>query len=420
MASLWDHSDAVSLLAQYLGLENPELIDECLWLLNNHGKKGEDGETVQAFIRFFIKKKSGGKREILAPVEPLKGLLRTVSFELLSRCPLSRFAHGWRKNRSAITNANEHLELLEGLERAYGVNWDIQDCFPSTDLKKIRKVFQEVIGKDLRGEGVSEEIIERIIIILVQLTTFQYGRTDVPVLPMGSPTSPPLMNLVLRAFDLRVAKALKKLEQKYGPKFTYTRYGDDISITSPYPLPSDVFTLVPDLLLVFGYRANRKKTIKMMRGGSRPPITVTGFIVGKEGLLLSDEWLKETEMALILYLTLLNDPGDIEYQGLRGRLGLARKINGGDLPKRLENCLTGALNEQGAEVGVRALELLEGKPRDEESPSDPSDGYDWVAQAEEEQARYYAAQSKLIDETDLGETVEAWHESDFPDHQDTE
>lgn len=345
--------EALQLISDSLGPgAEAEVLGRAITVLSNHGRPGEP----EAYRRFFIRKKSGGKREIVAPEEPIKGVLRLVSRELLCRYPLTRFAHGFRTRRSAITNAGAHLRL----NPRYGMNWDIANCFPSTNEEMIRKAYMATFGDDLLREGKDRDLTRKAVDILILLTTLRHARAKCGVLPQGAPTSPALLNLVLRPFDLRLAKALGRLEDRCGQTFVYTRYGDDITVTSKQPLPGEMETLVPNLLRSFGYEANKKKTKKMERGGSLPPIEITGLILGDGVLRLSDAWIRRAELQIMGFA---RDPNPTEgrFRTVRGKLGLAKKIYGGDLPGRLLGALSALRESSDPKLRWRAGMLLYGK-----------------------------------------------------------
>jgi len=308
---------AINFLAKLLAVK-PEDIITALEIIEHHC------EETPAYLTFFIPKKSGGKREIKAPVGPVKDLTRKIYRELLLRYPLNYHIHGFRPARSTVTNAKEHLG------NNHLVNYDITNCFPSTPIDRIIEVYEWTVGKNLRQEGIPTEIVNTIIEILARLATLRYGRASTEVLPMGSPTSPALLNLVLNSFDIRLSKLLR---QK-GMEFSYTRYGDDLSISSPNEIPKYVYGIVPSLLGSYGYDINPDKTNFMHRGTSGKPMEVTGLIIGDNHLLLSDRWLKKAA-TIIERIASMKDPKGKARTTFRGIIGLARMVYDGELPPRL-------------------------------------------------------------------------------------
>jgi len=344
---------ALTLLAEMVGVERQAILD-CLELLNRHGEV-EDGERVVAYTSFYRPKKSGGKRLIIAPVEPIKDLLRKVKDEILCRSSLPRFVHGYRTRRSWLTNARVHFDA----GAVYAINLDIKDCFPSTKIQLVRRVYWQTTGRMLRDEGIPEEVARAAVEILTALSTLKYGRSKVPVLPVGSPTSPALVNLVLTPACIRIARALKRLPGEYA----FSIYGDDLTVSSREPLPPEVKMIVLREWQRLGYRANPGKTRVMRRDGSGTPIEVTGLILGRDRILLPDDWLQRTELMLIAYAGSPKYPGDKAKRGLQSRVSMVRKLYGVEMPGRVGNCLKSLIAQAKSNLVMRErlAELLRGK-----------------------------------------------------------
>jgi hypothetical protein len=344
---------ALTLLSEMVGVERQAIVD-CLELLNKHGET-EDGERVVAYTSFYRPKKSGGRRLIIAPVDEIKELLRKVKNEILCRWPLPRFIHGYRTRRSWLTNAKVHFDA--GAE--YAINLDIENCFPSTPIGLVRRVYWQTAGKMLNDEGLSAEVVRAAVEILTALSTLKYGRSKVPVLPVGSPTSPALLNLALTPAYIRTARALKCLEGEYA----FSGYGDDWTVSSPAPLPPEVKLIIMREWQRLGYRPNRSKTRMMRRDGSGPPIEVTGLILGKDRILLPDDWLQRTELLLIAYAGSPRCPGDKTRRSLQSRISMVRKLYGVEMPGRVGNCFKSLIvqAESNLVMRERLTELLRGK-----------------------------------------------------------
>lgn len=80
-------------------------------------------------------------------------------------------------------------------------------------------------------------------------------------LATGTCVSPLLANLYMRPFDLSINIWLKNLEIKTGQVFTYSRYADDICISSKQPIPNKVIKHVDKKLKEFGLTMNKAKTV---------------------------------------------------------------------------------------------------------------------------------------------------------------
>ncbi len=81
--------------------------------------------TVSHYRRFAIPKKTGGLRSISAPMPRLKQAQEWILINILEKIELHRCAHGFRRNRSIVSNAKPHV----GADVI--INVDIKDFFPT-------------------------------------------------------------------------------------------------------------------------------------------------------------------------------------------------------------------------------------------------------------------------------------------------
>jgi hypothetical protein len=166
------------------------------------GMRQDELETVRPRYReFYIPKRSGGERRILAPDAPTKSLQRRILRRLLARLKSHPAAMGFERGRSIVTNARSH----QG--QAVVMRFDVKDFFPSTRAERVKQYFRRI--------GWNRPAAE----LLTRLSTHDGG------LPQGAPTSPRLSNLVNHRLDARLAGMAAKLGG------VYTRYADDITIS---------------------------------------------------------------------------------------------------------------------------------------------------------------------------------------------
>lgn len=171
---------------------------------------------------FDIKKRYGGTRQISAPLKDLKILQRRLA-DLLQDCAdeinranklhdsgenPDQIAHGFKRNRSIITNARRHKN------RRYVFNVDIENFFGSINFGRVRGYFTSDKNFQLQP---------KVATILAQIACFQNG------LPQGSPCSPVISNLIGHILDIH----LVKLAARVG--CTYTRYADDLTFSTNNP-----------------------------------------------------------------------------------------------------------------------------------------------------------------------------------------
>jgi retron-type reverse transcriptase len=222
---------------------------------------------VTHYVRFEIPKKTGGTRRISAPMPRLKHAQRWVLDHILDRVVLHDAAHGFRKQRSIVSNARPHVGADVVL------NLDLKDFFPTLEYKRIRGLF--------RGLGYGEAAATIFALITsepevdeVELDgqTF-YVANGVRRLPQGAPTSPAITNVVCRRMDARLAGAAKKLG------FTYTRYADDLTFSGPRT--ADAGAMLDRIRFITtdeGFAEHPRKT-RVLRRGRRQE--VTGVVVNE-------------------------------------------------------------------------------------------------------------------------------------------
>jgi len=275
-------------------------------------------DNLERYERFYIKKKNGNYREILAPCEKLKTIQKIILSLFYERQKIadkgvlqSTFSFGFEKNRTHIDNAKQHLN------QKVIINLDIQDFFPSITYDKVFNAVYNIIyaskiteketrlypkyileNKSVISGNFNEN--RKIISFISNICTFNNQ------LPVGAPTSPFISNVVLFPIDEEINYFLKmgfkeiipsknKLAALRLRKFTkdtflinywnielkYTRYIDDITISSKVFLDKNKLKYIKNgikyILDRRGFSIQTKKTRTMSSG--RRNKNVTGVIV---------------------------------------------------------------------------------------------------------------------------------------------
>jgi RNA-directed DNA polymerase len=176
--------------------------------------------TISHYVRFQIPKKTGGVRDISAPLPRLKQAQQWILDNILDQVVLHSTAHGFRRGRSIVTNAQPHVGAL------VVINLDLQNFFPSISYRRVKGIFcslgySEAIATIL-GLICTEPDITEVELDGRSYYIAQTGRH----LPQGAPSSPALTNLLCRRLDRR----LEGLASDRG--FVYTRYADDLTFST--------------------------------------------------------------------------------------------------------------------------------------------------------------------------------------------
>lgn len=155
---------------------------------------------------FEIKKKTGGYRSIKSPTGGTRILLQKIKTPIQQLYKQKMCVHGFVKNKSIVSNAKEHKK------KRYVLNIDLKDFFGTINFGRVRGLFM-ANPFDMGPQAAS---------VMAQLCTYE------GVLPQGSPVSPIISNYIAADLD----RKLITLAKKY--KVNYTRYADDITISSTH------------------------------------------------------------------------------------------------------------------------------------------------------------------------------------------
>jgi RNA-directed DNA polymerase len=221
-----------------------------------------------------IPKRNGGTRTIKAPTKPLKLVQKRLSILLqdgvdeieAAKGRKDRVAHGFKRQRSILTNAQQHRN------RRFVFNLDLEDFFPSINFGRVRVYFIRNNNFALKPD------VARVI---AQIACHANS------LPQGSPCSPVISNLIAHILDMR----LIGLASAAG--CVYSRYADDLTFsinekafpeTIALPSSSDPHLWTPsselrNLIQWSGFSINSTKTHMQYRTSRQE---VTGLIVNKK------------------------------------------------------------------------------------------------------------------------------------------
>lgn len=272
------------------------------------------------YTQVSIPKRGGGTRKLLIPERRLKFLQRKT-LALLHQLHSTRSpVHGFVKGRGAISNANAHQT------RPYLLNLDLKDYFGTISRRRVFGLLQAL--------GLEEEVATAICSICVTKNQ----------LPQGAPTSPILSNMIAYRLDRDLMNFAKKL------KLRYTRYADDISLSS-YVQPAALFEggmPVPGRVPVKQLSASLRSVIlsngfeinpeKVWFSGPKSRKEVTGLVVN-EFTNVKRSLVRNLRASLFLVETLGAVAAEKEYQKryktdaplkqvLRGRLEWIAQVRG--------------------------------------------------------------------------------------------
>lgn len=231
-------------------------------------------ERSTLYRSYKIRKASGGLRPIDEPLPELMNALNALKMLLETKCMVKYHtsAYAYVKNRSTVDAVKRHQQN----ESRWFLKLDFSNFFGSTTLEFLLSMMEQIfpfseIVKQSRGK----EALTR----AMSLCFLRGG------LPQGSPMSPMLTNLMMIPFDHKISNSLGKrlpYNDKYENRFVYTRYADDMHISSKYSFRwSEVQEYIKEVLGEFHapFSINPKKT---HYGSSSGKNFILGLMLNKD------------------------------------------------------------------------------------------------------------------------------------------
>lgn len=174
-------------------------------------------ERKSLYETFYIPKKSKGLREINAPVPELMNALRQLKtiFETNMFALYHTSAFAYVKGRCTVDCVKRHQQN----ESKWFAKLDFSDFFGSTTEEFVISMFSQIFPFSeivKRKDGL--EALKR----ALSLCFLNGG------LPQGTPISPTITNIMMIPIDHQLCNELRKMDEHY----VYTRYADDILISS--------------------------------------------------------------------------------------------------------------------------------------------------------------------------------------------
>lgn len=178
----------------------------------------EDKSTL--YRSFKIPKRSGGLRQIDAPNDEFKRALYDLKmiFEKKFYMSYHTAAFAYVHGRSTIDSVKRHQQN----KSRWFLKTDMRHFFPSTSPEFLMKMLCMTFPfcAFVQDDWGNRELLEK----ALSLCFLNGG------LPQGTPTSPMLTNALMIPID----HAISKMCHEYQPHLCYTRYADDILISSEY------------------------------------------------------------------------------------------------------------------------------------------------------------------------------------------
>lgn len=250
----------------------------------------------KAYKKYYINKKRGGTRAIYHPSKELKVLQRWLVANVFFNYPVSEYSTAYEKGCSISRNALLHAE------NNFILHIDIENFFES-------------IKPTLLSEFFHNELDEDDIKLICRIVMFKGGLT------IGSVSSPCIANRLLYTFDTNLVERL----QEFG-NFTYTRYADDMIISSRNFIHKEIVEIVDDELNKLGLRRNANKTYFTSKKHKRQ---INGVVLDNNNGNISygTENLVALKKEVYKFVINCNEIDEIERMKLLGKLAYLKSIN---------------------------------------------------------------------------------------------
>lgn len=231
---------------------------------------------------FYIKKRSGGKRRILAPKIQLSKLQSWINNQILKNIEPHSCSQAYSMGSSIFKNASIHCY------NKYLIKLDIENFFENISERSVYKVFKDLGYSSMVSFGLTRICTYPLSIQkkncskkwstkknykLKCYTLNKVGNAVVGSLIQGACTSPILSNLCFKHVD----EEIDKICTHYN--CIYSRYSDDISISSNYidrNISINIINEVEKVLNINGFRSNKKKKMILPNGAKK---IITGLCI---------------------------------------------------------------------------------------------------------------------------------------------
>lgn len=213
------------------------------------------------YKQYFIPKRNGGLRSILHPAKELKTLQRVIHEDVLTRLPVHKAAHAYRKGLGLRKHASVHSTSH------YMLRMDFKNFFESISAEDIENFFSE------NSLLISSEWGKEDTLLLRKIVCYKSSLT------IGSVTSPTISNAICYELDLIVDRLCLSKGVKY------TRYADDLYFSTDKPnvlkeIEKNIHIVVSKLRKPNALKINNSKT---HHSSKKNKMSVTGLVITNDG-----------------------------------------------------------------------------------------------------------------------------------------
>ena len=297
---------------------------------------------------FEVPKKDSSTRRIFSPKPRLKYIQKQLADVLNETYNVYPMAMGFVKERDLVKGAKYHVKQQSIL------SIDLKDFFPSIKFGRVRAMFSSYYKFNLSDAST-----------LASICCLSSGE-----LPQGSPVSPIISNIICHKLDQQINRLCRK------NKCVYTRYADDITISSqqldfPQQLAKkvsggvEIGMVLKNIISCNGFYIQDKKTRLKNKHQS---LTVTGIKVNQKlnvnrnyirrirsilNTIEKNDLEKAKELFESKYQNRKHQKSTNMFMSLRGMIAFAGHVKGRD--DVVFNKLAKRYNELGKKYSLRSI-----------------------------------------------------------------
>ncbi len=233
---------------------------------------------------FTIQKKNGGVRYVSQPSPELKTLQYWVLNNILLQLPVSHAAYAYKKGDSIKKHAQLHCKSK------YTLHTDVENFFGSIHPSHLIPILET-------NSGIFDQLGLEFDAAVEELVKICFRKR---ALCIGAVTSPAISNIIMNAFDESMIEFCK---DKW---LIYSRYADDIYISSNEYIDKSVLTVVSAKLRLMQLKVNHSKTHFYSKKYKRK---ITGIIITTDSNISIGK-ARRDEIKKLIYEKLVHGTGD--------------------------------------------------------------------------------------------------------------
>ena len=270
-----------------------------------------NSDITTHYYSFRIPKAKGGFRTIEAPDDTLKLTLTNIKNTLQNY--LNILPHNAAFAYIPKRCAKLALEKHQHNKSKHFLHLDLKDFFTSCNAEFIHKQLKQIFPF---SEIYNDPNAKKGLDLLVNLALKEDH------LPQGTPLSPYLTNIIMIPIDYKISQLCKQFNKQH---LVYTRYADDIDISSKYNFKySEVMEKIEEILAETPLKINKNKVHYGTTAGRNWHL---GLLINQENKIsLGRNKKREIKKELLSYCLTKETWEKKDYQRLLGILAYFKNI----------------------------------------------------------------------------------------------